>query len=98
MEATYTLTGLEAQARQIIDAARSGEGWSPARAIILNTFEAMWSAALTAERVEKVGAALAGMTVDGDPIRRELTALVRAGVLRSRVNAGQRLYELNLKG
>jgi sulfur relay (sulfurtransferase) DsrC/TusE family protein len=72
----------------------SNKRWSPKKVEIANVFKAFVTAAWTAEHISKVIAAVhSHEEVDVSP---ELTALVKAKVLRSRLsNGGSRLYEVN---
>lgn len=92
------LTGLEAQARIMIEASRKADAdsdhknWST-RQMVRNVFKAMWSNALPRETIEAMAKAMHSMSsVDLKPA---LNTLVRDGLLRSRTSGGKRLYELN---
>lgn len=61
--------------------------------VIKSVFKAMYHAALTAERVGVVGAALNGYAEPLD-VQAGLTSLVKAKVLRSRREKGKTLYEI----
>lgn len=68
------------------------------RLLIARTFFAMSSWSLPIERIEQVGSAITGIQLNDDwrdALKKELSALVRAKVLRSRVERGQRLWEVN---
>lgn len=71
--------------------------WSPTGAIIANVFRAMWSSALTADSICRIGVAMTNYMADQDiaDLQDKLTALVKAKVLRSFVKRGERLYEVN---
>lgn len=85
---------LELKAREILARADTDIDWSPARVTIKNVFTALWINALSAEQVAEVGAAL-GVKTDAAEVQRTLTKFVRAGILRSRVDCRERLYEIN---
>jgi len=86
---------LELKAREILARADTDIDWSPARVTIKSVFTALWINALSAERVAEVGAALLGVKTDAAEVQRTLTKFVRAGILRSRVDCRERLYEIN---
>ena len=81
---------LELKAREILATVRDGE---PATIAVINVFRAMWSSSLPADRIRAVSDAInhAPMNID-----KALPGLVRTKVLRSRVQGGVRLYEINL--
>lgn len=93
------LCQLEREARRVIEAARAKqECWSPPRQCVLNVFKAQWARALTAKRVALIAEAVEGFEPGSLDLQKEMTALVREGVLRSRRERGFKLYELNLSG
>lgn len=57
--------------------------------------KACWTSSLTAERLAQVAEAYSLQPMDTEKVQAELTSMVRAKVLRSRVNQGKRLYEVN---
>jgi hypothetical protein len=95
---TVTITGFEAEARIMLDKARFSSDWNPTRAVILNVFGAMWSAALPVERIAAIGQAMSWQLADEDQLKANLAKLVREKVLRSYRADGVRHYELNLQG
>lgn len=92
------LTGLEAQARIMIEASReadSGEvkDWTR-RQLVRNVFSAMWASALPRHKIEAMAMIMGGLKAEPD-LKSTLNSLVRGGLLRSRTSGGVRLYELN---
>lgn len=67
--------------------------WSPAKAAVANVFRAMWWASLPVDRINALAMAINNLT-EFDA-QTTLTNLVKAKVLRSRIERGQRLYEVN---
>lgn len=68
--------------------------WSQERQILAMVFRAQWSAALTVEKINRIGGALAGLQNDPD-LQEMLTKFARAKILRSYVKQGRKLYEVN---
>jgi len=61
--------------------------------MLRSVFKAMYWASLSVEKIEQVACAMHSLeTVD---LKKALTKLTRAKVLRSRMNSGKRLYEVN---
>lgn len=89
MTATYTLTGFEAKAYEMLEPT---DAISAAHHAIGRVFRAMYHSALPVDRIEAMASAIAGGTIKAQSA---LTDMVRRGVLRSRVLAGVRHYELN---
>lgn len=83
---------LEVQAREIM-AKVDRSSASTSTMMVLSVFRAMWSSALTADRVERIACAIHGF--DSYPLNDALTNLCRAKVLRSRMVGKHRLYEIN---
>ena len=67
--------------------------WDPEVAVVALVFKAMWHAALTQERIERIGAAMAAY--DKVDLSAALTKLLKAKVLRSYRQRGKRRYEVN---
>lgn len=84
---------LEAKAYELLATHLRSDNWTSRKAAIANVFRAMWHASLEVERVNAIANAMGNTTgIDFQP---ELTQLVKAKVLRSRVQGGKRLYEVN---
>jgi hypothetical protein len=84
---------LEAKTYELFGNFRAQTGWDPSIIMVANVFQALWSSALTVERIKAVGEALSA-THHWNP-QPALTRLVKAKVLRSYVKQGRRLYEVN---
>ncbi len=83
----------ERKARQMFRDYFDDEGrWSPNRATIALVFRAMWYSQLTAKRIDAVGTALCGYTVNLQEACDELT---KAKILRKRRIHGEPHYEVN---
>lgn len=95
MNAATHFSPLELQAREILARADSSIDWAPARVSVKVVFTALWVQALSAERVAEVAAAL-GVKESPENIKAMLTKFVRAGILRSRIDCRERLYEIAL--
>ena len=94
----YEFSTLEREARGLLLEPMS-EAWSQERTIVRQVFRAMWSASLPVERIMAIGSAIYDSgSMDRARTVRALTALVRSGVLRSRISDGVRMYEVNVKG
>lgn len=65
--------------------------------IIKAAFRACYSYAMTPDRIMEIGGAIVGIQNQGtgDDLKKILSAMVRAGLLRSRKAEGVRLYEVN---
>jgi hypothetical protein len=88
----------EARTHELFDFGSNGIEWTPNMAVLANVWRAMYSSALPVTRIQIIAAAIACYKMDGlDPnwLRKELTALVRAKILRSYHKQGQYLYEVN---
>lgn len=72
-----------------------GNNWSVATSAVRVTFEAMWHSSLPLARIVTIGNALANIDCSEETYQQTLTRLVRAKVLRSRVIAGVRHWEVN---
>ena len=93
---TDLFSPIELKARQILrDAQADDAKWSPGRAIVLNTFRAMWANSLPATKVAEIGNAMESCNASVEAFKPILTALVREKVLRSRRSGGETLYEIN---
>lgn len=57
--------------------------------------KALWSSSISLSRIVAVASALSGQPLNDEVAQEQLTKMVRAKVLRSRVNRGTRLYEVN---
>jgi hypothetical protein len=91
------LSPLESQARDLIEANRDADpDFSSHRQMVRNVFLAMWSSALTVDCIEKMAAAMHSQ-IEEPNLKPTLKAFVKAKLLRSRMNRGVRIYELNLK-
>lgn len=88
----------ELKAREILDRIHDGqrenEGWQARQALRI-VFRAMWTAALPVDRIVEITKALTGFAFTDENFKKPLAAAVRAGILRSRREGGQRLYEIN---
>jgi hypothetical protein len=97
-----TLSTLESAARDLIDASRKADkvdGGYTERQAVRVVFWQNWSAALAADRVARIAAAVHNYEqndVSDTYIAQALTRLVKEQILRSRVVKGVRLYELNI--
>lgn len=71
--------------------------WSSTGALIGGVFRAMWSAALTAKQIGRIGGAMNNFKEghDVEDLKAKLSAMVKAKVLRSYVQNGERHYEVN---
>ena len=86
---TDLFTAEEITTRKLFDALEKTQE----NILISTVFRAMYYAAMPADKIEKVAAAIHGFeTLD---LQAGLTALCRKKVLRSRVKQGKRLYEVN---
>ncbi len=83
----------EARTHELLETVYRNEAkWSPERVMAANVFKAMWSSALPVDKIERVASAMYGMEAD---LKSTLTDLCREKVLRSRMDHGVRLYEIN---
>ena len=97
IEALVRVTDIEAKARRVIAEARVLRDDNVRETVILNVFDSQWAHALTLRRITDIARALSSIYVlKEDDIRLGLTRLVRGGVLRSRTERGERLWELAL--
>lgn len=87
------VTALEIQAREKLDALQITNGYD---VFVKTVFSAMWSSALPVEQIAAIGNAMHNMTATTTTLKGALVRAVRAGVIRSRVSRGQRLYEVVL--
>lgn len=92
------LTESERAARRLIEASRARRATAQ-RSMICNVFRAMWASAVPVDRVIQIAEAMHASAITTSEhghaiMRKELTRMVRAGYLRSRVSEGQRLYEV----
>lgn len=87
------VTALEITAREKLDTLQITNGYD---VFVKTVFAAMWSSALPVETIAAIGNAMHGMTATTTTLKGALVRAVRAGVLRSRVKSGQRLYEVVL--
>lgn len=94
MTATFQLTGYEADVRHLMAQARK-EIDSSAVMAIAKVFECMWHASLPFERVLVLANGLSGLEYEEANFKKQLSAMVRGGFLRSRVSQGKRLWEVN---
>lgn len=69
--------------------------WTSAKAAVANTFKAMWTASLPADKVHAVTVAMSSIAFEEASVQKALTALVRAKVLRSHRHSGRTFYEVN---
>lgn len=99
----FQLGGFERSVRAVLEWSQEQDNVGPEvlvplwsqRQMIRSVFRALPHAALTVERVHEVAQALNACAVTQGSIRCALSSLVRQKVLRSRVEFGQRLYEVN---
>lgn len=87
------ITALEIKARDLLDTLALN---TSSDAAVRQVFVAAWAQALTHDRIVELANVLNGMTFNPGSIKAALVRAVRAGVLRSRVKSGQRLYEVVL--
>jgi hypothetical protein len=78
-----------------MDGDLSDGNWTPVKAGIRNIFEAFYTCAYPANRVRDIVNAVSHTHYSEEAIKDALTSLVRAKVLRSRVQRGVRFYEVN---
>jgi hypothetical protein len=62
---------------------------------LAQAIKALWTSSVTLSHLVLVAAALSGQPVNTEAAQKQLTKMVRAKVMRSRVNHGTRLYEVN---
>lgn len=93
MNQDIVLNIFEADARRKLAPSQPIFDSHPAR-VIREAFWSSYGAALPIERIQRIGCALLDCPEDLD-LQPALTLLVRAGVLRSRISQGVRLYELD---
>lgn len=86
------VTDQECATRQLMEV-QPGEEWYVIA--IKRTFIAMWRNALPVERVRQVAEALSGLPIEEAHVQAALTRMTRDKLLRSRVQQGKRLYEVN---
>lgn len=97
-----TLSHAESQVRDLLDASENFDltchptGWHD-RQMVRQAFRACWSAALPLDRVVAIGSALTGEDPGTVEAQKALTALVREGVLRSRISRSRRVYEVAIE-
>jgi hypothetical protein len=97
MSATTELfSELELDARRLIDAYRTARAMdiTTTEIILLNVWEAKWSAALPLEQIIRIGEALNNHTLNTD-VSMMLSRMVRHKLLRSFASCGVRYYEVN---
>lgn len=87
------VTALEITAREKLDILQITNAYD---VFVKTVFSAMWSSALPVETIAAIGNAMHGMTATTTTLKGALVRAVRAKVLRSRVQNGQRLYEVVL--
>lgn len=92
---TETISKMEIEARERIKAYRDAQDWSSLRQVALLVWKCQWSNALPIGRINTIGNALFPCDVALD-LEEECTHMVDAGLLRSYMAGGQRLYELAL--
>lgn len=86
----------EQQVRDIFNSYFDGDkNWTNNRALIRNTFVAMWYAALPVDRVNRIAAAISNY--ESCDLQVALDELVKAKVLRRFKKHGETLYEVNFK-
>lgn len=91
--ATFLLTGYEARTHELLDAfIESNPNFDGAR-MVASALKPLYYASLPAARINAIAVAMHGLVeCNLQPV---LTAMVKAKVLRSRVERGERLYEVN---
>lgn len=95
MTTTYALTGFEATTRTMIDAYRFAHPEMPAMDnAVLHVFSALYHSSLTAEKVKAVAVAMHNLVAESYSPQSTLTRMVKAKLLRTRMKAGERLYEV----
>lgn len=62
---------------------------------LAGAIKAQWTYSLTAERLAQIAEAVSLQPMDITVVQAELTKMVRAKVLRSRMSNGKRLYKVN---
>lgn len=93
--ATYSLTGFEATTRTMIDTYRFEHPTMDAMDnAVLNVFRAMYHSSMTAEMVKAIAVAMHSLVADSYTPQPALTRMVKAKLLRTRMKAGERLYEV----
>lgn len=92
--ATVTITGYEAEAREILE---SDEVLDNIDNGIRKTFVAKWAVSLPLDRVQKITSALVGTEYDEGAIRAALRRAVKAKKLRSFMFRGARHWEIDFR-
>lgn len=87
---TTGFTDLELKAREVL-AQRNGDFAS--QVAVANVFRAMWSSSLPLDQIIAISNAMHRTDLEGT-IAVACKAMVKAGILRSRMSKGVRLYEV----
>lgn len=87
---TEIINHMEIAARALLN---TGSRQTNSEVVALGVFRAMWSAALSQEKVEAVGCAMYGFS--SLSLGKALDSLVKAKILRTRRHAKVRHYEVN---
>ena len=88
--------GLRDAAESMIDRYRTNTEWSVVRQVVLQCLTATWAEASSVDRICRLAEPLTGQRVEQEDVTRELWRMRAAGLLRRRMVAGVRHYELNL--
>jgi len=90
-----TRSEFEAKTYELFHTAAQTREWNQGELLVAQVFRAQHASALTVERIERIAAAFHGFEDGSLDLQPALTALARAKVLRSRMDRGTRLYEVN---
>lgn len=100
--ASIEMTAEERKTRELVEADRAKAEFNPYGQMLRSAILACWASALPMDRLVSIGSAIHGYrdpafqdNVDYSLWQKELTRMVRAKVLRSRMAQGKRLYEVN---
>lgn len=95
----YEISELEVKGRQMLSDYLERAGFSETTTLVIVTFKAKWSSALPLADIIRIGSALLGIeeaSVKPERVKKVLNKMVRASVLRSRVENKKRLWELKI--
>jgi len=84
------------QAEALIDAYARKTDWTVARQVVLRCLSVTWAESSTVARFYRLAEPLTGQALPHADVAAELGRMRKAGLVRSRMVAGERHYELNL--